>query len=321
MAIACVRTARHRRRPPSRPAVLACSACWLFASTSAQAQAGDAPAAEVLFREGRRALDAGNDQEACQKFAESERLDPAAGTLMNLATCEERLKKLAGAWQHWREAIDALQVGDSRTAFAQSRVRELDKRLPRLTVSLSPGGSTARVFRDDVELGTASQGIALPVDPGPHTVTVLLSGHRPESVAFRLAEAEEKKVDVRPGPTDTGASGSGAGGQRQMFGWALIGVGTLGLGTAVATGFLVSDKRSAVQDDCPGNVCRTTAGLDAAAAGRTLLAVNTAAWIIGALGLGAGFYFVLSDDGGGGSAALAPSVGPNNASLVLRGAF
>jgi hypothetical protein len=299
---------------------LACSAA-LFVSASARAQAGDAPAAEVLFREGRRAQGAGNDQEACQKFAESQRLDPAAGTLMNLATCEEKLNKLASAWQHWKEAIDALQSGDSRLAFAQSRVRELDKRLPRLTVALLPGGSAARVFRDDVELGAASQGIPLPVDPGPHTVTVLLSGHRPESVAFSLAEAEEKKLEVHAGPSDSGASTSGDAGPRHIFGWALIGAGALGLGTAMASGFLVSDKRSTVQDDCPGNVCRTTAGLDAAAAGRTLLVVNSVAWIVGAVGLGAGAYLVLADEGAGASTALGARLGPKSAALQVRGAF
>jgi hypothetical protein len=32
---------------------------------------------------------------ACVKFAESERLDPAGGTLVDLAKCEERLGHLA----------------------------------------------------------------------------------------------------------------------------------------------------------------------------------------------------------------------------------
>src|SRR5262249_28699952 len=159
---------------------LAAGMATLLLAHPGAAQTQDGAAAEVLFREGRKAQEANDYQEALQKFAESQKLDPAPGTLMNLATCEEKLSKLATAWQHWREALDPLPRGDARTAFAKTRVRELESRLPRLTVVLTSGEADARVFRDDVELGRASLGAALPVDPGPHAVMVLSSGHRPE---------------------------------------------------------------------------------------------------------------------------------------------
>ncbi|NOU28880.1 MAG: hypothetical protein HOO96_13330, partial [Polyangiaceae bacterium] len=49
--------------------------------------------AETLFREGRKALEAGDYAVACAKFAESQRIEPAPGTLLNLAGCEERSGK------------------------------------------------------------------------------------------------------------------------------------------------------------------------------------------------------------------------------------
>jgi hypothetical protein len=320
MALHWVRTARSPRAR-RRPAWLA---GWvtLLAATPCLAQAGDGPAAEVLFQEGRKALDAGDYQEASQKFAESQRLDPAAGTLMNLATCEEKLGKLATAWQHWKEAIDSLQPADARTTFARQRVQSLEKRLPHLTVSLAAGGEGARLFRDDVELGTASQGVALPVDPGPHTVTVQAAGHRPESKAFSMTEGEEKKVELHAPNDSDSASDAEARAHRRTLGWALGGAGIVGVGTALVTGILLNDKKSTVETDCPNKMCRSSDGVDAADSGPTLLVVNGVAWVIGAAGLGLGAYFVLANaPPSTASAGFVPSFDRNGASLSYRGSF
>src|SRR6185436_8712873 len=140
---------------------------------AARAQSRDAATAEALFRQGRQAMENKNYTEACGKFSESQKLDPAAGTLMNLATCEEKVGKLASAWQHWKEALDALPPKDDRVAFARSRVQELEKKLPRLQVTLSSGRDKgARIFRDEIEIGPAGEGGPLPIDPGPHVITV-----------------------------------------------------------------------------------------------------------------------------------------------------
>src|SRR5687768_8531645 len=56
----------------------------------ALAQPRDAAAGEALFIEGRRLMKVGDRPAACAKFAESQRLDPAVGTLANLADCEEQ---------------------------------------------------------------------------------------------------------------------------------------------------------------------------------------------------------------------------------------
>src|ERR1051325_1790887 len=126
--------------------VLACSFAFALAAP-ASAENRDPATAEALFRQGRQSMESKNYQDACQKFAESQKLDPAAGTAMNLATCEEKLGKLASAWQHWKEAIDALPPKDDRIAFARSRVEELEKKLPRLQVTLLGGSQGTKVYR------------------------------------------------------------------------------------------------------------------------------------------------------------------------------
>src|SRR5688500_18545046 len=64
----------------------------------------DKALAEVLFREGRQLLQRGETDAACEKFAESHRLDEALGTLLNLAVCHESQGRFASAWAEFHQA-------------------------------------------------------------------------------------------------------------------------------------------------------------------------------------------------------------------------
>jgi len=289
----------------------------LSSARLAAAQSNDAAAAEVLFTEGRKALDEKRYDEACRKFAESEHLEPAVGTLMNLATCEEKLGKLASAWQHWKEAIAAMRKDDDRVSFARGRVEELEKKLPRLTVVLEPGGD-ARVFRDEVELGSASRGVGLPVDPGSHSITVRAAGRLPSTVTVSIAEGEQKRVEVRPGAVDPAAGAAGT--RSRTLGWVVGGAGVVGIGVGAATSIILAGKKSTVQAECPNNAC-TPAGLDAANSGKSLLVVNAVAWVVGAVGLGVGGYLLLAPGPRPVTTGLAVSASPGGAGLSYRGSF
>jgi len=272
-------------------------------------------------------MEAKNYADACQKFGESQKLDPAAGTAMNLATCEEKIGKLASAWQHWKEALDALPPKDDRIPFARGRVEELEKRLPRLQITLASGGDKgAKVFRDDIEIGPGGQGVPLPVDPGPHNITVKMPGHFPKTVTVSLAVGEQSQVDVHPGAVDpqagatVGITPAPSGGTRTL-GFVLGGVGVAGVGAAIASGLLLVQAKKTVDNNCtPDKVCNQE-GLDAANSGKKWLVVNTAGWIVGGLGLGLGAYFVLSSPKSSTSAALTTRLGPDGASLSCVGSF
>src|SRR5262245_28993804 len=73
------------------------------AAAPASAQPAGAQA-EALFRQGRELLAAGKVAEACTAFEESQKVDPAVTTLLNLASCREMNSQLATAWGLFIEA-------------------------------------------------------------------------------------------------------------------------------------------------------------------------------------------------------------------------
>jgi hypothetical protein len=243
------------------------------------AEAADPVTAEALFREGRRDVEAGNFVAACAKFEESNRLDPAAGTLLNLADCEETRGQLARAWQHFKELYDELPPSDERRVIAESRARILERRTPKLRVVLSAPYS-ATVKRDETLLGPASLGARLPVDPGRHVVLVSAVGRWDRRYEVDVAEGQDKEVVVSPGdllepggespaltpippamPPDARtelalppAVDSG-GNPRRTTAYVLGGVGGAALLTGGAFGIAALSQLSASNASCTGNVC------------------------------------------------------------------
>ena len=94
----------------------------------AQAPQSKAVEAERLFREALAAEDAHDFGTACQRFQESQDLDPATGTLMNLARCHERSGQLAKAFiEYTQVAVDAQRDGQGqRSHIAAERAKEWD---------------------------------------------------------------------------------------------------------------------------------------------------------------------------------------------------
>src|SRR5215207_9774287 len=113
------------------------STAGVFEGASAGAQ--EASRAQALFDEGRRLMTEGKLGEACPKLAASQKLDPGAGTLMNLATCYEKNGQLASAWATFKEAAAASRASGHADweQAARGRADKLEPELARIVVVVS----------------------------------------------------------------------------------------------------------------------------------------------------------------------------------------
>jgi len=265
--------------------------------------------AEALFEAGRADMQRADYAAACPKFAESQRLDPAAGTLINLADCEERLGLLAHAWQLWREAVERLPADDARRPAVADRATSVDRRVPRLTLKLARGvPSSASVVRDDVPIGSGLFDVPLPLDPGQHIIVLMVIGYLPARYVVTLRESARETVVLdlgpidpnmrppAPGPADVRPEPNASDGA-SYIGWGLLGVGAIGIGTGITTGLLAIGKRNEQDRNCyPAKVC-TPAGADAAESGSTFATVSTLSFVVGGAAALTGLYLVLRNRG------------------------
>lgn len=177
---------------------LALLALALFAGT-AFAQ-GDKAAAEALFREGKRLMDEGHYDEACPMLAESQRIDPGGGNMLNLALCHEKQGKSASAWGEFKEALSTARADhrNDRIDFAQEHIAQLEPQLSYLQVSIPSPVAGLTVEIDGATLGSASWGVSLPIDPGEHRVTAQAQGFKGWESMLTVAPVADRAQIIVP---------------------------------------------------------------------------------------------------------------------------
>lgn len=169
---------------------MVCGVLALADVAHAEPTATDKAAADALFNEARQLLDAGRAAEACPKLEESQRLDPAVGTALNLADCYERVGRTASAYIAFGDAATlARRSGDpSRAEEAERRADALAPKLVKLAVTV-PEPSRVEgltVLRDGQPLAPALWGTAIPVDPGEHVVEAKAPDRVPWKTTVKL---------------------------------------------------------------------------------------------------------------------------------------
>jgi hypothetical protein len=237
----------------------------------------DGAAAKALFDKGLADMEAGRYDVACPAIAESLRLDARPGTTFTLAECWAKAGKTASAVAQYRDYLNlfgrmtpeqqAKQQG--RDKISRDQTARLTPLVPTLKLSLPPDAPPGtEVWRDGDVLGAPSIGVALPVDPGPHTYGAGPKGSKPAEQTLTIAPSEHQEVVVvvpKAGPTAPGTAASNRGKAQRIAGFVVLGVGGGALVAGAIIGGITVATKSTIEAHCDldSKVCRDQEGLDA----------------------------------------------------------
>ncbi len=288
----------------------------------------------MLYQQGRDLLKNGKAAEACPKLAESQRLDPATGTLIALAMCHEQDGKLASAWAEFvsAESRSRSEGRADREAFCHERAEAIRPKLSTLEIRV-PAATAAlpglEIRRDGVVFGSGAWNTPAPVDGGSHLIEVSATGKQSWKSSIELKPESDAQVLEVPAdlpaagasdatataaattaPPGTDSSQSKPWGGLEWAGVATAGAGVIALGVG---GFFLSSalgENSDSEADCDGNVCGDQGTADRNSA---VSDGNTATW----LGIAGGVLvatgatlFIVGRNQGSSETAVSFGVGP-----------
>jgi hypothetical protein len=319
---------RRAIRRATLPALLATAT--LLVCPRAGAAGGDPASAEELFRQGRDALIAKQYDVACAKLAESERLDPKVGTLINLALCEEATEKLLPAQRTWQEATGlARTVGDAREGYTSQQLAAVGARIPRVTVRVAAGAPAGtRVQLDGSEVPASQIGGPMPVEIGEHVVVTGAASHADSRFLLVTHAGFASEVIVEPGPlvspppapaakAEPASDDRWSPGTRQ---WLAYGVGCAGfVGLGIGTAFGIQALVARNDPNCSGGVCNTAQDAQVQRDGVTAGNVATGAFIAGGALLAGGVVLWLTAPRSRAPASVVVQHDARGASLDLVG--
>ena len=272
----------------------------------------DPIAAEALFERGKLLMDQGHTPEACEAFGESQRLDPAGGTLLRLALCHEAAGKLASAWLEFGEVGRVSKEGTGDPAKLQERVRlarehlsAIEPRLPRLAITVQPAARVEglRVSANGSPRNEGTWGVAIPVDPGDVLVVATAPGRRESRVTVHVAEGQQRNVELvpllalaPPPPPRPPPPVSPPPEHTSLLRPVGVGVGVLGLaavGVGTYFGVHAIGKWNDSNAACPGTTCNSPTGVSLASDALSAARVADVTLAAGAVAVVAGVVLYL----------------------------
>lgn len=296
--------------------------------------------AEALFREGQALLEAGDAERACPKLEASQKLEPALGTLLNLAFCYERAGKTASAWASYSAASAQAKAAKrvDRERFARDRAKKLEPLLHRVKLEAKSLPADANIAVDGALLAPAALGSEIPLDPGSHRIEVSAPGRAvwtrelDVQVGAGLDVVEIPELEPLPSPPDGPVAkpepprkppakvrarhaparkldtAPPPPGGRQTLGFVVAGVGLVSLGASTWFALDMLAKKDERDELCPpGTPCHEPSAVDADRAARRDRTWALVFAGVGGVAAGAGAWLIFSAEGPGRSGV---AVGP-----------
>ena len=295
--------------------------------------------ADKLFDEGAALMKENKFSEACPKFEQSNKLDPQVGGFLWLADCYERNGQTASAYKTYKDAQKmAIEKKDKqqRDKVAQKHVATLEPHLTKLTV-LAPSENKPEgleVSRDGEKLTASDLGLAVPMDPGMHTVTATAPHFKTWEKKVDVS-GDGNTVTVTVGPLEKEDAGApppvavdeGDPGFGYHVGGIVVGAaGLIAIGVGSVLGIVASGKLSDsnANGHCDAQDTCDAVGLDLRQQAKDAALVSTILFVGGGVAVAAGItLFVLAPKKKHNAvlARVVPAVGPGFYGLSLGGSF
>jgi hypothetical protein len=292
-------------------------------TANAEPSPDDVKNADRLFLEAQKLLKAGNLSEACASFAESERLDPALGTLLNLADCHAQEHRTATARAEFIEAAQvAAKAGKrERETFARNQLKELDAILSYVAVRIPSGAGIDEARIDGGKIDAVVLASPIPLDPGMHTFQFSGALRKPRRVTLEVSRGPSTQVlEVAPLEAVKEPEPSGVAADthvkerkepipRRTLALVAGGLGVVGIGFGTYFGLTAASKKSDGDAHCAGRFCDAE-GLALHDDSHSAALASTIAFGVGLVSLGVGAYLWFTAPHAKGMAlAFSPTLG------------
>lgn len=307
----------------------------LASSLPRVAHAEDKAAALDLFTAAKKDMDAQNYAEACRKLELAHNYDKSLdGIVLNLATCYQRQGKWASAWGRFKDSLARAEKAgnEARIAAARAGIADTEPRISRVTLKVSAAVPGIEIRRDDKVIDPNEIGIAVPIDPGEHTITAGALGYKTWSTKLTIAAtAESRTIEVPPLAAESKTSAKANAGDATstsspVAGYIALGTGIALVGAGIGAHFVA---RSAYDDYKSGCAEQTTPTCEDAAARSKVQTWQAVSFIAGGAGLvaaGIGVVLIVTSKSSAepratSSIVASPMVGGTGTGLVLTGHF
>ncbi len=304
--------------------------CCLTMASPAMAQA-EREQARKLGEAGLEAFSAEKWQEAHDRFQEADRLFHAPTLVLYMARCQSKLGRPVEAKALYERLLaEPIPAGASKAFVeahetAKSELLSAAAQVATLQVVLTNAdGASPQVLIDGAPV-PAEQLAARPMNPGEHSIEVVVAGAEPIVQSVTLEAGGSKTVEIalparRPLATPPTASEAEHEEGSLLPAVAAFAVGAAGFGVGAVTGIMTLSRADDLKAQCADNRCpsRLEAEADRIDA---LGVVSTIGFIVGGTATAAGVVLVLVRPGADdtSSTSLNASVGPGR--IDLQGRF